>query len=245
LFLSSIRFETQFLLSCSPEQVDRTVRFEGLSLLDEVLAMGKGAVLLGCHTGCFYRAIFASARRGYKLHVVTMRPEDARQGIWQDRIGSILYKKLMDRLEAEPNVEIQYVGGTLRGVPRALRKGEIVCATLDVPVAQEGRRTPLLEFLGRECSFSSQLIRLAAKREAACLPYVTYEKDGHCSVKIHPRWNQGGNESAEGRRIEKEMKYVFRVLEGHILAHPEQWWLWNALGGFGSPACGQAHGPPI
>lgn len=237
LFRSSIRFETQFLLSSSAKKVDNTVRFEGLSLVDAAQAEGKGVLLLGCHAGTFYRAIFASARKGYKLHVITMRPEDARQGIWEDRAGSVLYAKLMKKLEEEPNVRIQYVGGSLLEVPRALRRGEIVCATLDVPVAQEEQKTSPLEFLRRECRFSSHLVRLAARLDAVCLPYVTHAEEDLCRIKIHPPLMMTEIRGGEGSRVEKEMRYVFGIFEHHILTHPEQWWLWNVLGGFGSPAC--------
>ncbi len=235
LFCSSIRFETQFLLSCSAKKVDDTVRFEGLSLVDAAQAEGKGVMLLGCHAGTFYRAIFASARRGYKLHVVTMRPEDAGQGIWKDKVGSILYRKLLKKLEEEPNVRIQYVGGSLLEVPRALRRGEIVCATLDVPVTQGEEKTSPIEFLGRECSFSSHLIRLAARLDAVCLPYVTHGEKDLCWIKIHPPLMTTENKGNEDSDVEEEMTYVFSVLEHHILTYPEQWWLWNVLGGFGSP----------
>jgi lauroyl/myristoyl acyltransferase len=235
LFCSSIRFETQFLLTSSAKKVDNTVRFEGLSLVDAAQAEGKGVMLLGCHAGSFYRAIFASARRGYKLHVITMRPEDAGQGIWKDRVGSILYAKLLKKLEEEPNVRIQYVGGSLLDIPRALRRGEIVCATLDVPVAQGEQKTSPIEFLGRQCYFSSHLIRLAARLDAVCLPYVTHGEKDLCWIKIHPPLMTTENRGDEGSDVEKEMRYVFRVLEHHILTYPEQWWLWNVLGGFGSP----------
>ncbi len=233
-FLSSIRFETQLLLACSPERVDRAVRFEGLSRVDAAQAEGKGVMLLGCHAGPFYRAIFASARRGYRLHVITMRPEDARQGIWEDRVGSVLYRRLLERLEQEPNVHMQYVGGSLLEVPRALKRGEIVCATLDVPLTRGEKQAVHLPFLGRECVFSSRLVRLAERLGAVCLPYVTHQEGRLCRIKIHPPMVETRQGSPGGAKVEEEMGYLFGVLEGHILAHPEQWWLWTDLGGFGA-----------
>ncbi len=244
MFLSSIRLETQILLGSSPGKVDRAVRFEGLSLVDAAQAEGKGVMLLGCHAGPFYRAIFASARRGYKLHVITMRPEDARQGIWKDRVGSILYRKLLKKLEEEPNVQLQYVGGSLLGIPKALRRGEIVCATLDVPVGPGEQHSSHIRFLGRDCWFSSHLVRLASRLGAVCLPYVTHQEKDLCRIRIHPREIEAEQEEDEGLRVEVEMGHVFRVLENHILEHREQWWLWSDLGGFGSAPCPEAPGRP-
>ena len=234
LFLSSIRFDTQFILRCSAKKVDGTVRFEGLPYVDEAQENGKGVVLLGCHAGYFYRAILASARRGYKLHVITMRPEDAGQGVWKDKVGSLLYKKLVTRMQEEPNVELHFVGGPLLGIPRALRNREIVAGTLDVPLTAGEPSATRIEFLRTECHFSSRLIGLAARLNAVCLPYVTHAEGDVCRVKIYPAWRAVERDTPSAARVEEEMGYVFRILEKHILTYPEQWWLWNDLGGFGS-----------
>ena len=236
LFMSSIRFDTQFILSCPPRKVDRTVRFEGLSHVDAVLEQRKGVLLLGCHTGHFYRTIFASARRGYKLHVITMRPEDARQGLWEDKTGSTLYQKLVKKMEEEPNIRIEYVGGSLREVPRALNRGEVVAATLDVPLARGDHRAVKIEFLGRECYFSAQLIRLATRLNAVCLPYVARVDGGLCWLEVFPPRTVADTPAVDVTEVEKEMMYIFGRLEEHILAHPEQWWLWNNLDRFAVPS---------
>lgn len=238
LFLSSIRFDTQFILSCPSSKVDNTVRFEGLSHLDAALEKGQGVMLLGCHAGYFYRTIFAAARetarRDIRLHVINIRPEYARRGIWKDTAEYLLYQKLVKGMEEEPNLEIEYIGGSLEGVFRGLRMGEIVAANVDVPVAQGGRRTVQIEFLGRQCFFSTQLIRLSRRVNAVCLPFVTRVEGNLCWVKIYPSWMRPDNETFGCPEAEEETRYVFRILEEHILAYPEQWWLWNDLGGFAS-----------
>jgi lauroyl/myristoyl acyltransferase len=140
-------------------------------------------------------------------------------------------------MEEEPNVRIEYVGGSLLEVPRALQRGEVVAAMLDVPLAQGDHRTVKIQFMGRECYFSSQLIRLASRLNAVCLPYVARVDRDLCWLKIFPPRTRADNPATDNAEVEEEMMYVFGKLEAHIYAHPEQWWLWNNFHSFAMSSC--------
>jgi lauroyl/myristoyl acyltransferase len=241
LFLSSILFDTQFILTCPSTKVDNTVRMEGVSHVDAALEKGQGVMFLGCHAGYFYRAIFAAARetarKGKKLHVINILPEYARRGLWKGKAEYLLYQKLVKRMEQEPNLQIEYIGGSLEGVYQGLRMGEIVAANVDVPLPQGDRRAVQIKFLGRDCYFSSQLVRLARRLNAVCLPFVTHMEGDLCWTRLHPPWTRTDNKAFGDPDTDAETRHIFRILEKHILTYPEQWWLWNDLGGFASDSC--------
>ena len=95
----------------------------------------------------------------------------------------------------------------------------------------------ILALLGSTPALAPAAAASAARLDAVCLPYVTHAEEDLCRIKIHPPLMMTEIRGDEGSRVEKEMRYVFGIFEHHILTHPEQWWLWNVLGGFGSPAC--------
>ena len=105
-FLSCLRFDAWISSSCGVERLNEAVRLEGLSHLREAQGKGKGVVLLGCHTGFFYRFVFTLARNGYEHRVLTMKTEETGRIVWRGRAELMLYRKILERMEAEPNIRV-------------------------------------------------------------------------------------------------------------------------------------------
>jgi lauroyl/myristoyl acyltransferase len=228
-----LRFDAWLSSSSSAEKINKTVRFEGLSHLREAQEQGKGVVLLGSHTGYFYRFVFALARNGYRYQVITMRTEETGRIVWRGRAELILYRKILERMEAEENIRIIYAGRAYGEIESSLKENRILLTKMDNPAPDEGVKGVRVSFLGLECVFSSEIFRMAKQQGAVCLPYVVH-MDGHlCRFRIYPPWESGTVEESVDDSIASETQHFIRLFEEHILSCPEQWWLWRDLGAFG------------
>jgi KDO2-lipid IV(A) lauroyltransferase len=233
-FLSCLRFDAWISSSSSAERINKTVHFEGLNHLREAQEQGKGVVLLGCHTGYFYRFVFALARNGYRYQVITMKTEETGRIVWRGKAELILYRKILERMEAEENIRIIYAGRAYREIESSLKEKQILLTKMDNPASDEGDKGVRVRFLGLECVFSCEIFRMAKQQGAVCLPYVVH-MDGHfCRFRIYPPWESGGGEASVEDPIASETEHFIRLFEEHILSCPEQWWLWRDLGAFGS-----------
>jgi lauroyl/myristoyl acyltransferase len=233
-FLSCLRFDAWISSSLSPQRINKTIQFEGLSHLREAQEQGKGVVLLGSHTGYSYRFVFALARNGYRFQVITMKTEKTGRIVWRGRAELILYRKILERMEAEENIRIIYAGWAYREIQSSLREKQILLTKMDNPPLHKGDKGVRVMFLGHECLFSSEIFRAAKQQGAVCLPYVVH-MDGHsCRFRIYPPWEPGRLKASVDDSIAAQIEYFIRLFEEHILSCPEQWWLWRDLGAFGS-----------
>jgi lauroyl/myristoyl acyltransferase len=233
-FLSCLRFDAWISSSLSAERINKTVRFEGLSHLREAQEEGKGVVLLGSHTGYFYRFVFALARNGYRHQLITMRTEETGRIVWRGKAELILYRKILERMEAEENIHVIYAGKAYREIESSLEQKQVLLTKIDNPAPDEGDKGVRARFLGLECLFSPEIFRMAKQHDAVCLPYVVHG-DGHlCRFRIYPPWEPGRVEASVDDAIAIQVEYFIRLFEEHILSCPQQWWLWRDLGAFGS-----------
>lgn len=231
-FISCLRFDARLSSCCSVERLNETIRFEGLSLLREAQEQGRGVVLLGCHTGFFYRFVFALARNGYAHRVLTMKTEETGRIVWRGRAELILYRKILERMEAEPNIRVIYAGRAYEQIRACLEEKEILLTKMDNPGSRAGDRDVRVRFLGLESAFSTQLFEMARRHDALCLPYIVRVENHMCRIRIYPPWPEETRLDSADRDPAAQIAYFLNLFERHILSCPEQWWLWRDLGAF-------------
>jgi lauroyl/myristoyl acyltransferase len=213
------------------KKLNRAVRLEGLEHLRAAQEEGRGIVLLGCHTGFFYRFTFALARNGYEHRVITMRTEETGRILWRGKAELLLYRKILERMEREKNLRIIYAGRAYREIAASLEEKKILVTKMDNPAPENGERGIRVKFLGLESQLSGAIFRMAKQADAVCLPYIV-RVDGHfCNIRIYPPWHPVPA-ATEDEEMGSQVEYFLRLFEEHILSCPEQWWLWRDLGAF-------------
>ena len=235
-FLSCLRFDAWISSSCSVERLNRAVHLEGLSLLREAQEKGKGVVLLGCHTGFFYRFVFTLARNGYEHRVLTMKTEETGRIVWRGRAELILYGKILERMEAEQNIRVIYAGKAYQQIKASLEEKRILLTKMDNPGSEDGDKGVRARFLGLESVFSMELFKMAREHDAVCLPYIVQVDNHVCRIRIYPPLPPGNGEASADQEASAQIEYFLNLFEQHILSCPEQWWLWRDLGAFGVPS---------
>jgi lauroyl/myristoyl acyltransferase len=231
-FLSCLRFDAWVSSSCRVERLNPTVRFEGLAHLREAQDQGRGVVLLGCHTGFFYRFVFALARNGFEHRVLTMKTEETGRIVWRGRAERMLYRKILERMEAEPNIRVIYAGKAYGQVRDCLEQKAILLTKMDNPGSEEGEKDVRARFLGVDSAFSTELFELAKQCDAVCLPYIVRVDNHLCRIRIYPPFQAGNTSPSPDQEPAAQIESFLNLFEQHILSCPEQWWLWRDLGAF-------------
>jgi lauroyl/myristoyl acyltransferase len=234
-FLSCLRFDAWISSSCSIERLNESVNLEGLSHLREAQERGKGIVLLGCHTGFFYRFVFTLARNGYEHRVLTMKTEETGRIVWRGRAELILYRKILERMEAEQNIRVVYAGKAYPQIKTCMEQKQILLTKMDNPGSVDRDKGVTARFLGLESAFSTELFRMAREHDAVCLPYIVQVENHICRIRIYPPSSPANQEASADEEVSAQVEYFLNLFERHILACPEQWWLWRDLGAFGPP----------
>jgi lauroyl/myristoyl acyltransferase len=235
-FLSCLRFDAWISSSCSVARLNQAVRLEGLCHLREAQERGRGVVLLGCHTGFFYRFVFSLARNGYELRVLTMKTEETGRIVWRGRAELMLYRKILERMEAEQNIRVIYAGRAYQQIKTSLEQKQILLTKMDNPGSTEGEKGVRARFLGLEASFSTEIFKMAKQHDAVCLPYIVQVENHLCKIRIYPPLPPGNREGRPDQEVSAQIEYFLSLFEEQILSRPEQWWLWRDLGAFGLPS---------
>jgi lauroyl/myristoyl acyltransferase len=231
-----VRFDAWISTSFSAERLNEAVHIEGLSHLREAQEQGKGVVLLGCHTGFFYRFAFTLARNGYEHRVLTMKTEETGRIVWRGRAELMLYRKILDRMEAEQNIRVIYAGKAYPQIKTCLEQKQILLTKMDNPGSEEEDKGVRTRFLGLETAFSTELFKMAREHDAVCLPYIVQVENHICKIRIYPPSSPVTQDAPPDEEVSAQIEYFVSLFERHILACPEQWWLWRDLGAFALPS---------
>ena len=192
--------------------IDDPVRWEGEALLAELLARGKGLVLLTPHMGSFEVSAQAYAERFGHQQPITVLYRPARQP-W--------LRKLEETARARP--ALATAPATLAGVRqmlRALKKGETVGLLPDqVPPQGMGVWVP---FFGRE-AYTMTLAARMVQQTGAAVALLWTERlaaGGGYVVRAMPLPEplpEGGDETACAAALNRSMEAVIRMQPAQYL----------------------------
>jgi KDO2-lipid IV(A) lauroyltransferase len=196
-----------------PQDVGQWIHVKGFEVLDEALALGKGAIVCSGHLGNWEIMGAIMARCGYPVTFVVTSQRNH------------LVEDMIDRYRMAAGIEIYKRADAVRGVLSALKRNRLVAILIDQDAHQEGAFVP---FFGRLASTprgpavfhlrsGSPLIFAESHR----LPKDQYQI-------IISRFNTDGLTDAD--QITAGMT---AILEGAIRNTPEQWlWMhrrWKSL----------------
>ncbi|MEI8064024.1 MAG: lysophospholipid acyltransferase family protein [Verrucomicrobiota bacterium] len=213
-FLNFAKYLVDFFhfLHLDREHADRLINF-GLvfTVLDELLAKGKGVIILSAHIGNWELGAGALAQREYPVNVVAL---------WQpDPQVNALYQSYRTNRGVTP---IPF-GRAARECLAALRRNELVAVMGDRDYTG-GRHT--VNFFGQPARLPDGPAKLALTTGAPILPMFTVRVAGDkfSYVLGEPIW-------AERRRdsIDDISERIAGAMEKAISAHSEQWFLFHDL----------------
>jgi len=209
-FASTI-LDRVFLLNSQFSRFD--VRVNGAEIINEMLADGRGCVLLGAHFGSFEIVRSAGRLRGAKINMV-MYEGNARK-------VSAVVKALNPDLQIEV-IALGHVDSLLK-VEAALARGEVVGLLADRTL--RGAGTLSCRFLGTPAKFPTGPIRIAAMlRRPIALMFSHYLGGNRYDIHIE-RFAEATH--ASGRRrdplIESLMRRYAECLERHCRLAPYNW----------------------
>lgn len=179
---------------------------EGIENLEAARA-GRGAIMLGTHSGNSLLVLAQLAHQGWPVTVVYRRSPSMPVNF--DLHGLRLYG--FEGVAAEDGLRsyIAMVG--------ALRRNRVVFAIMDHGVTQEDTGI-WLRFLGKDMPMPGGIVQLARQTAAPIIPLTALAMDPVWRYRIEPQLhiNPGGS-------FEEHAAAVMKHVEGQILAHPELW----------------------
>lgn len=208
-FASTI-LDRVFLLN---QQFSRfNVDVHGAEIVDEMVAGGRGCVLLGAHFGSFEIIRSAGRLRGAKVSMV-MYEGNAR------KVGAVL-----DALNPNLQTEIIALGrvDSLLKVEAALARGEVVGLLADRTL--RGGGTVSCRFLGEPARFPTGPIRVAAMlRRPIALMFGHYRGGNRYEVHIEPFAEVTQVGGGRDPLIENLVRRYAERLEHHCRLAPYNW----------------------
>ena len=195
-----------FIISCQgPGAIEAACEIDPatLQIIEDHLAEGRGVILVAAHTSSLDLFMLAMSRHFPGMQALTLAQP-------------ALNTRIMNRLRSKYGMQLTPISSaSLRTAVRRLRKGGIVGIAADVPT-QYGAQ---LSLFGRPCRLPIGHTRLAAATNSAILVGV--------SQRVGPGQYRGlGIEVHPGDGDEEDWAAAtLKVLEHHILARPQEWFM--------------------
>ena len=215
--------EVCMLLGPLRKFVQKYVDVVGVENWQKANRLGKGVIFLSSHVGNWeIMAATGGILAGIDLMLVTKRIKPAwlHEAIEKGRLAC--------------GVKATYEPRTMRDIIAHLKSGGTVGFVLDQHAgAPVGVRVPLFSVTAG----TSLVVATFAKRTGVpVVPVVNYRKpDGRWVVQVFPAVEWQSYEDSHYELASNTAHYT-RILEGHILEHPEQWlWVHRRFKGDSSP----------
>jgi KDO2-lipid IV(A) lauroyltransferase len=198
-------------VSRGPEAIRKAVLIppEAWANIEQTQECGKGALIVGTHTGNFDLGILALAAHGQEIQVL---------GLADPPAGGF---NLMDQMRERTGARLTPISTqALREALRRLRTGGIVVTGVDRPVGDE---EATVEFFDRPALLPTGHVRLALKTDAAILVAGQFrDPQRGNAVRISPPLEMvRTGDQDEDLRV--NLRRVTDWLEKFIRARPEQW----------------------
>lgn len=187
-------------------QIEASCQIDGLDHLREVMARGRGAVLLATHMGNAVLPVLKLAQAGWPVSVVYREARMMSAGFFQAGLERYGIEGIL------ANTGIQAYAQMVK----ALKQGRIVFMMLDQGVKQ-AENGVLHRFLAKDMAMPAGPAQLARVARAPVLPMAT--------VAAEPRWRFSIEPAVvlEGPAFEDDLARLVSITERQVLAHPELW----------------------
>ncbi|MFH1394707.1 MAG: lysophospholipid acyltransferase family protein [Candidatus Omnitrophota bacterium] len=198
------------LLSFDPKKLDKVVtESEGLEQLDNVLAEGKGAVVLGFHFGNWELLGLYLKYKGYDGALVARR------------IYFHKYDKIVNKLRNRFGARVIYREDSPKKMLKELKNGNVLGVVPDQDV--DSINGVFVNFFGQPAYTPTAPVKIAMASKTKIVPIfvVRKEDDTHKLVVEKPIDLSGVRNNDENVKLYTQ-KWT-NVLEAYVKKYPEQW----------------------
>lgn len=205
----------------STSQVDQFVQLENFEVVLNARAKGQRVIISSGHFGRFWMAGVGMQAHGVTVGTITRDGGDFNEHGLPEQEYQYRLKKLR-WLQACFGGPFLVEGDLIRPIYRALDE-HVMALFIDVPYLDDKNGCIYLPFLGRIARFPLGAARIAKRSNATIVPFYVFEsRSGLCARFYEPILSDDLTEA-------EIMQRLVALLEAQIIAHPEQWWLWQAL----------------
>ena len=184
------------------------IELRGRENLDRARARGKGVVCFSGHCGNWEVMALALGSIFGDGVVVARRQKNP------------FLEKMITRMRMRYHSRVLDKQGALRGILKALKKGELVGILADQAVLPE--EGVLIEVMGRPAWASKAPAIIARASGAPVVPVFIHREEGRQVITFHPEYSFSGDESEAG--ITRDIQALSRYVEDFVVEHPTQWY---------------------
>jgi KDO2-lipid IV(A) lauroyltransferase len=202
-------FDAFYLSRLSREEMQRHVRCDDLTALNEAYQRGTGVITIVAHIGCFEMLLSYMGRVGFKCFAIGRKLQDPR------------LDELVRNLRSGPNIEYVYRSDSPRAILRLLRDGRLMGVLTDQDTT--GVDGVFAHFCGRLAYTPSGVIKMAMRFDIPVFVVTTARQpDGTHRIFISEQiaLEKGGDETAA---LVRNVERVNAVVSGVIERYPDQW----------------------
>jgi len=185
------------------------VEFRGLEHYRQVLAKGKGVVVIVAHCGNWELLALAFGARYHHVTSVARRQDNP------------YLNRVTERMRKVYGNGIVYKEGALRATLTALKRQEMIGMMIDQAVhSSDG---VLVDFIGRP-AWTTRVPALIARRSGApFMPAFIHREGEKHIVTIYPEYLPSQSEDPEINAAE-DAAGLTRYIENYVIEHPTQWY---------------------
>jgi lauroyl/myristoyl acyltransferase len=192
---------------------DRLVTVDGEEHLHDVLAQGRGCLVVAIHMGGWEGcASYWGAAKAFRTGLITEILEPPQ-----------LWRRLL-ALRTSTGLEIIPLGRTApRDILRRLKENGVVAGAIDRDLLGSGKA---YDFFGAPISVPTGMIEVAQRTGAGILPVVTVRDPGdrYRFISARPIWVGEGDGA-----VDETVHRLLRIFEGHVRNFPDQWHVMEAI----------------
>lgn len=198
----------------SDEDIQKLVTFQGWENLDNALAEGKGAILVGLHMGSWDLGGAVIASRRYPLNVVA------------DSFNHSKLNRAMQRFRTRRGMRVLPSRSSVDNMVQVLRRNELLAVLIDRPHYKGG---VTVEFLKRRIKVPAGAAVLALRTGAKVLPGCTVRMPNNT---FYGRIGQQVSFKPKGKLeddVQALTQQIMYSLEKLVQQYPEQWYVFSPM----------------
>ena len=202
--------ETLYIPRIDFRYINKHIRIENQSYLDDALKKGKGVILLAYHMGNWELANITCGLQGYTYKVL----------VNEQRYP--LVNELLNRYRESKGCKTISRGVALREILRALKLNEVVAMVGD----QGGREGCLSNFFGLPTSTPTGFVRFAQNAGACIIPAIIVRERRfyHRIILEHPLERERADNANDDRQnLGHYLSESNRILERFVSLYPQEY----------------------